>query len=658
MTSRALLSPPLLGAALVAAFATASGCGGRRAPLAPQASPGEDPWFSVSGSAFTDRGARPVYTGSGRGLVLEIPERTGAARAATGPAGMPVLTWAERPSGEDRWRLQIRAWVGGRWQPLSHPLYPDPIPDREADPFAVPAADLLLDPTGRPVLAWQGVSSLGPAPVSAWWLDGVMWSPLGLPLEVEALVGLALTPDEGLFLAAEDQGHTGIWVWGEEDDWEALPEVDAVGLRFAGGAGGPWLIGAPGGTVLAWRWDGERWREVSPPIERAEEVALTEAPGGGVLLATRDGDRARIWRSLGESWEAASGPLALGGRSLAALGYDGSGAPLLVVGTVDEVPPRDIGFERAAIYRAGEGWEQVNQELLLNMPHGDAPALAAAPGGAPGFAWSGAPEGLPSVFFVADDGQRFKGLERARATLGVSRGEQPAQRTAVAVSPGGQPAVAWIEQGPGSSTVKWSALEEGAWTPPALIAGGLEGAVLELDLWYDDGRLTASWRAGSEGPLTAMQLGRRGWQPTEAVRAARWAGTLEGEGRDRALVLRGDGAEAVAPLPMDPAFAEVAVGADEAGAPLVAWTDERTGALEIYLARWSGEGWSELSGSAGGGGVSNSSSPSRYPDVAAGGGLICVSWAESAAGPRQAVLRCHQDVEGDALAPLIASDAP
>jgi hypothetical protein len=57
---------------------------------------------------------------------------------------------------------------------------------------------------------------------------------------------------------------------------------------------------------------------------------------------------------------------------------------------------------------------------------------------------------------------------------------------------------------------------------------------------------------------------------------------------------------------------EPSIVAGAGGAHYVAWVDGRNGNDEIYVAKYTaGSGWSELAGSAGGGGISYTSSSSR-----------------------------------------------
>ena len=73
----------------------------------------------------------------------------------------------------------------------------------------------------------------------------------------------------------------------------------------------------------------------------------------------------------------------------------------------------------------------------------------------------------------------------------------------------------------------------------------------------------------------------------------------------------------------------LAIGAD--GTAVIAWEDSDNGNKEIYVRRWNGSGWVEMgSGSASGGGISDTASRSTDPTLAvAADGRPVVAWMES-----------------------------
>ena len=69
---------------------------------------------------------------------------------------------------------------------------------------------------------------------------------------------------------------------------------------------------------------------------------------------------------------------------------------------------------------------------------------------------------------------------------------------------------------------------------------------------------------------------------------------------------------------------------DSLGNPVVAWEDNTSGNYEIYVKRWNGSAWVQLAGSASGGGISNNSGSSYAPSVALdSSGKPVVAWEDN-----------------------------
>lgn len=84
----------------------------------------------------------------------------------------------------------------------------------------------------------------------------------------------------------------------------------------------------------------------------------------------------------------------------------------------------------------------------------------------------------------------------------------------------------------------------------------------------------------------------------------------------------------------------VAIG--EGNRPYIAWYDTSSGDKEIYVRRWNGSIWTEVgTRSASQGGISNNSSISTAPSIAAGAdGKPCVTWRDFSSGFFEIYLRC------------------
>ena len=74
---------------------------------------------------------------------------------------------------------------------------------------------------------------------------------------------------------------------------------------------------------------------------------------------------------------------------------------------------------------------------------------------------------------------------------------------------------------------------------------------------------------------------------------------------------------------------------DALGRPFVAWADADSGRLEVHFRRWDGSAWVEVpTGSASGGGISNTESPSVQPALVVSPGFVWAAWEDS--GPESA----------------------
>ena len=87
------------------------------------------------------------------------------------------------------------------------------------------------------------------------------------------------------------------------------------------------------------------------------------------------------------------------------------------------------------------------------------------------------------------------------------------------------------------------------------------------------------------------------------------------------------------------------IAMDFAGRPVVAWEDYSSEFPEVYVKGFDGSRWVEIgTGSASGGGVSNSATNSLSPSINIGGGRICVAWSERwLYSTMQIVLRCTDE---------------
>ncbi len=651
-------------AALMTALLLA-GCPRPGEPISIAPLPSDDPWYPLRGSELTPRSERPIYSSGGRGLVWEQPEATCAARVASDRQGRTTLVWAERPGGQERWRIQTRRWFGEGWLILAPPIFPDPIPDI-ASTRHCPQLTLSTDTEGRPLLAYVGSPTDGGAARSVWRLEAPLWRPLGLPGLAEALDGLVALPGEDqIFLAVASRGETEVLRW-DGLDWVPTAPLPRPGRwQITGdGRGQLWALGPAGAPLQVLLWSDGSWAEAAPlpdlgPVEAA--LLATDPEGAPVVLRSVAGTLHRSRGAPDGSWDDRILPGVRLGGSLLSVGFDGADGVVVAEGLA--LPGRDLhlGVDRVRLhYWAGEEL-LASRVVETRAPPGDRPDLFRTQTGAPALAWAGDPEILDSVFTRAWDGEDWGPMEPLlEAGGGVSDSKTDSDRPLLSRDPQGGLLVLWVERDPERGESLWLRRWEGsAWSPPEalspwLIEGdcpeGPPATIRAAAVRYDRrGEPLVNLRARPAcGQEASWQLSRarEGWTASPAPYPPEdpeiLIDDLDLDGEHYLRVRRPSTDESYPPLMVRPVFGEHAAAAGPDGAPIVSWVGGTTGSLEIYAVRWDGEAWAELSGSATAGGISNSEAPSRHPAVLASEDGVCVAWSESGPGPRQIVLRCHR----------------
>ncbi|MBN2494475.1 MAG: hypothetical protein JXR96_07800 [Deltaproteobacteria bacterium] len=197
---------------------------------------------------------------------------------------------------------------------------------------------------------------------------------------------------------------------------------------------------------------------------------------------------------------------------------------------------------------------------------------------------------------------------------GISRTAGYSQHPAMVVDPDGRPAVAWHDHSTGGWDVYLRCFDGTAWEELAGSAsgGGVSGSgeyarypSVALDA---SGRLLVAWEDVSSSGSVEIYLRRfdgTGWEE------------LSGSGSGRGLSRTGGAAH----MP--------SLAVDDGGHPLVAWEDDSSGNHEIYLRRFDGSSWQELGGSATAGGLSDLAGRSLHPALALEpDGNPVVAWEE------------------------------
>ncbi|MFN3484717.1 MAG: hypothetical protein ACK44W_04460 [Planctomycetota bacterium] len=156
--------------------------------------------------------------------------------------------------------------------------------------------------------------------------------------------------------------------------------------------------------------------------------------------------------------------------------------------------------------------------------------------------------------------------------------------------------LAWTSSAPGIYLKRWNGA---SWEElgGSATGSGLDGAgfaVFTPSLALD----------GSGNPIVAWT---HGTASAYAIYLKRWNGTAWEEIGGSAS---GFGISAPSTTAAEPSLV-----LDSSGRPVIAWSDSSSGNAEIYLKRWNGSSWEDLGGSASGGGISATPTPSREPSL-------------------------------------------
>jgi len=339
------------------------------------------------------------------------------------------------------------------------------------------------------------------------------------------------------------------------------------------------------------------------------------------------------------------------------------------------------------------GWEQVGPGSATGGGISDsdgtssAPSVAAAPGGALYVAWhdDSDVDGEDEIYVRRWDGNSWEEVGPGSATGGgISDNDGVSREPSVAIGLDGNPIVAWhdnspgernyetyvrrwdgsawVEVGTGSATGGGISGNDGYSTHPSLAiapdgtphvawsddsnhSGKPEIYVRRWDgnHWVEVGTGSASGAGISDGGDIAVYpsiaIAPDGttyvaWATYAEIYVRHWDGSdwIEvGAGSATGGGISDTGGWSSAPA--------LAIALD--GRPIVAWEDGNTGDRQVYVRRWNGTHWAEMgSGSATGGGISDSSTDSEFPSIAiTPDGQPTVAWEDGSSGDRQIYVR-------------------
>jgi hypothetical protein len=395
--------------------------------------------------------------------------------------------------------------------------------------------------------------------------------------------------------------------------WEEVGPGSATGGGISdndGTSSAPSVAAAPGGALyVAWhddsdvdgeyeiyvrRWDGSSWEEV----------------GEGSATENGIGDNDGVSR-----------------EPSVAIGLDGN--PIVAW---HDNSAGERNYEIHVRRWDGSAWAEVGtgsatgSGISGNDGYSTHPSLAIAPDGTPYVAWSDDSHhsGKPEIYVRRWDGNHWVEVGASSATEGgISDGGDIAVYPSIAIAPDGTPYVAWatyaeiyvrrwdasnwVEVGAGSAT-GGGISDTGGWSSvPALAVA-------------PDGRPIVAWEDGNSG---YRQIYVRRWD------GAHWAEMGSGSATDGGI----------SDSSTDSEFPAIAITPD--GKPTVAWEDGGSGGRQIYVRRWHGGRWEEVgAGSAGDGGISDTTGESRVPSIAAAAdGTRTIAWSDYSSGTRDVYVR-------------------
>jgi len=277
-----------------------------------------------------------------------------------------------------------------------------------------------------------------------------------------------------------------------------------------------------------------------------------------------------------------------------------------------------IGSEIVVSHYNGSNWRRVGDNTAgANISNTDGtslyPSLGLGSDDQPIVAWSDDDPGSEQIYVRRFDGADWIEVGASSATMhGISDSAGSAKRPSLVVDDADMPIVAWLDTASGRTQVYAAGFDGVAWSevsPGAAIDGGISQTSLTPGAPClargASGELAVAW--SSSGEIYVRRLEATAWVEL-------------GQGQAAGGGLSDSAGSSLWPV--------VAMGPD--GYPVVAWSDDSPGNLEIYTLRFDGEAWQEIgAGSASGRGISDTGARSYSPSLALGsGGQPVIAWQE------------------------------
>jgi|GEM_PF-952180 len=317
-----------------------------------------------------------------------------------------------------------------------------------------------------------------------------------------------------------------------------------------------------------------------------------------------------------------------GYSGLASLAVNSSGNP--VVAWMDFTP----GDAEIYIKRwTGSAWAEVGTGsasgggISNNSGSSSSPSLVLNSSGNPVVAWSDNSSGNFEIYLKQWNGSAWAEVGTGSASGGgISSNGGYSGLPSLALDSSGKPVVAWDDNSSGRGyreiyIRRWNGAAWVELSPYSASGGGISqsgaGATFPSLALDSSGNPVVAWSDYSSG---INQIYVKRWDSVGAAWEEIGAGSASGDG------ISGSGAGAMFP----------SLAFDYADNPVVAWVDSSSSSNEIYIRRWNPVGgtWDEIgAGSASSGGISNNSGDSGRPSLALDSyGNPVVAWYDNSSG--------------------------
>ncbi len=495
------------------------------------------------------------------------------------------------------------------------------------------APSIAIAPDGTPYAAWEDYSN-GNAEiyVRAW--DGSSWAEVGAGSASGGGISnnagysnapsIAIAPDGMPYVAWADSSSGFAEIYVRAWDGSTWAEVGAGsasggGISNTGYAYAPSIAIAPDGTpYLSWadsssgnneiymrRWDGSTWVEVGTGSASGGGISNTGIAIAPSIAVAPDGKPYVVWEN------------------------NSGGDAEIYVRTWDGSNWVEVGAGSAS----GGG-------ISDNIGESNYPSIGIAPDGTPYVAWEDYSNDWNAEIYVRtwDGGSWVEVGAGSASGAGISN-DAGSTLPFLAIAPDGAPYTAWQS---GGGEIYMRAWDGFGWAEVGVeSAGGLgisnnPGSSSDPSLAFaPDGKAYAAWEDDSGGN---PEIFVRAWHGGNWVEVG--AGSASGGG-----ISRNAGTSSVP---------SIAIAPD--GKPYAAWADDTSGDYEIYIRAWDGNNWVEVgTGSASGGGISNTAGTSFAPSMAvAPDGTPYAAWTVYSGGGAEIYVRAW---DGSAWAEVGAGSA-